>query len=366
MTPPTPLYRAIALSLLLVWFPALAHTTWQDTNKALVDDHTIPRYEHLAQTTSALDQRARELCSAPTDIGIQGTRSAFVDALSAWNSVSHIRFGPVESDRRFYRFQLWPDKRNTGQRQVRQVLADSDDSRLEPAVFAQQTVAIQGLSALEMLLYPTDGLDPNDLTQDGASTFRCRMIQAITSNLAQMAAAVLADWTRGDRPYRLALLEPQPADGLLTDDRLVSAEFLKSMTTQIQLIHDHKLMEPLGPSLESAKPKRAESWRSARSLANICTNLAAVQEVYALGFSPRLGEQPDTVPMDQALAQTMKSVLDACKSHTGTLEDGVRDPDRRPDLENLRDLVGALKARAGRDLADALGLNLGFNSLDGD
>lgn len=348
--------------------------SWRDLNRAVVDGHIIPRYQVLARATSRLEAQVHSLCNGPTETGLALVREGFVTALDAWNGISHIRFGPVESEQRYFRFQLWPDRRGTGQRQVRQLLADQDSARLDPAAFAKDSVAVQGLSALEILLYPDNEAGPADLAAQGENGgtpgYRCRFALAIAGNLAAMAAATLADWTQGAGPYRLALIEPTPGpdqgQGRFADDRAVSAELLKALNTGAQVVRQIKLAGPLGTSDQAANPHKGESWRSRRSLANVCTNLRALEHLYATGFSPRLGTNPETVQIDHGLALTSATAVGACLSQPGTILDEAQTPDQRKALEDLRDLAFALQTRTGRGLADALDLMLGFNSLDGD
>lgn len=347
---------------------------WRDLNRAVVDGHIIPRYQVLARATSNLDTGIRGLCERPTESGLALVRKGFGMTLDAWNGISHIRFGPVETDQRYFRFQLWPDRRGTGQRQVRQLLADQDGARLEPAAFATESVAVQGLSTLELLLFPETDVGLADFASEGGVDYRCRFALTIGRNLAEMAAATLADWTRGPHPYRLTLLEPGLATGAtspasqsrFTDDRAVSAELLKALNTGAQVVHQLKLAEPLGASTEGASSNKAESWRSRRSLANVCTNLRALEHLYATGFAPRLSASTESAEIDQGLALTLAAAVNACLSQPGSLLDEAPSADRRKALEDLRDLAAALQARSGKGLAETLELTLGFNSLDGD
>lgn len=382
MSPTRSAHTLCCLLLLSIAVPATAqHATetgastgtgpdWRDLNRAMVDGHIIPRYGVLAGATSRLDARIRSLCTGPTETGLALVREGFATTLDAWNGIAHIRFGPVESEQRYFRFQLWPDRRGTGQRQVRQLLADQDSARLDPAAFAKDSVAVQGLSALELLLYPVGEVGPADFAGEGGPGYRCRFALAIADNLTAMAAATLADWTQGQGTYRLNLLEPGLApDGgqaRFADDRAVSAELLKALNTGVQVVHQIKLAEPLGTLAQGANPHKSESWRSRRSLANVCTNLRALEHLYATGFAPRLGATPGSVGIDQGLALTLAAAVRACLSQPGTLLDEGQTPDQRKALEDLRDLAFALQTRTGRGLAEALELTLGFNSLDGD
>jgi hypothetical protein len=348
-----------------------------------------------------MDAHLGRLCERPSETGLTLVRRAFIATLDAWSGISHVRFGPVETEQRWYRFQLWPDKRGTGQRQVRQLLADQDRARLDPAVFARDSVAVQGLSALEMLLFPEEEVGVADFAAEGGPSYRCHFAQAIGDNLTEMAGAILADWTQGDQPYRRTLLELAPAQGVpvgpatpgvapsagagagrFSDDQAVSAELLKTLNTGAQVIHELKLPLSAVPATGGTSPRKGEAWRSRRSLANVCTNLRALEHLYATGFALRLRASPEAAEVDQGVALTLAAAVSACLSLPAaaldeplgaaavsgetsdqTLEQAVQ---RRKALEDLRDLAGALQARTGRPLAEQLGLLIGFNSLDGD
>lgn len=347
---------------------------WWAINRAIVEGHIVPRYRLLAQSTAALDAQLQRLCSGPTEVVLDLVRSRFVSALEAWSGVSHIRFGPMETDQRWYRMQFWPDKRGTGPRQLRQLLADQDTSILGTQGLAPQSVAVQGLSALEMLLFPADEVTVTDFGTADAPSYRCLLAAAIGRNLAEMAAAVQSEWTQGERPYRDLLLDPQRAGGpsenpvgpQLTDSRAVSTELLRSLNAAAQVIVELKLSEPLGPNPEAAHPHKAESWRSRRSLANICTNLRALEHLYATGFALLLSESQDSAQIDRDLTRDLTEAVSTCLQMPPTTLDAPPNPEQRATLEGLRTLAASIRTRTGAPLADALQLNLGFNSLDGD
>lgn len=372
---PWPMLALLLLAVAPLSAPVSAETeteprpTWADINRALLDGHVIPRYQVLAQASTDLSAGLDTFCRAPDAVGLRTVRGQFITALDAWNGIAHIVFGPIETEQRLYRFQLWPDKRGTGQKQVRQLLLAADPARLEPAAFTRESVAVQGLSALEVLLFPADEVGLGDFTTDVGPSFRCRFATAIGHNLADMADATLADWTRGDDAYRQVLLQAGSGDGRFADQRAVSGALLQALSTGTQLVHQFKLQEPLGTSAEAAKPRRAESWRSRRSLANVCTNLRALGHLYATGFAPRLAVSGSGAATDRELALTLTAAESACLSQPPDLLDdplNAGQPGPREALEALRDLAGALQTRTGRGLAEELDLPLGFNSLDGD
>lgn len=357
------------LALWLILSPlgtAAADDGWRALNQAVIAGHVIPRYQALARAHAGLRAQVDLLCGAPDVATLDLARAHFAIALDAWNAISHIRFGPIQSDQRFFRFQLWPDKRGTGERQVRGFLAAADESLLEPGAFYSQSVAVQGLSALELLLFPVDSVSLEDLAPGAEAGFRCRFAQAITRNLSAMSESVSADWTGGEASYALRLAR-LPADGVpFGSDADLAGVFLNSLATQVQVIAGPKLADPLGASAEEASPRRADSWRSARDLANVCTNLRAVGHLYDTGFAQRLRATPETRGRDGQVSRALAGALHACLEQPVTLSEGASDPAARAGLTRLRDRVEALRVTTGSALADDLDLTLGFNSMDGD
>lgn len=63
---------------------------------AAVQDHILPRYAHLTEMTS-------DLVAAGCD-----AQAAWEDAAEAWIAVSHLRFGPSETDNRAFALAFWP------------------------------------------------------------------------------------------------------------------------------------------------------------------------------------------------------------------------------------------------------------------
>jgi predicted lipoprotein len=129
-----------------------------------------------------------------------------------------------------------------------------------------------------------------------------------------------------------------------------------------------KLEAPLGTSLDQAKPKRAENWRSALSLPGIRANLETARAVYESpsGFGDTLQVLAEEDQLDQALRRGFSRAfaqLDAVKLPLPT---AVEDPAARAQLEALLAEIKGLRLLVSQELAPALGLLVGFNAMDGD
>src|SRR6185369_15160323 len=89
--------------------------------------------------------------------GLTSVQDGWRHAMDAWLAASIVQFGPIHDDNRRLRIEFWPDANNNVSRSVQQVLARDDE--LTPATLAGQSVAAQGLSAYEQLVFAADGDD---------------------------------------------------------------------------------------------------------------------------------------------------------------------------------------------------------------
>ncbi len=335
-------------------------------NVGLATQHVLPRYEALAGATAILDREAAAFCTAPGAAGLDGLRGRFRDALAAWMGVQHLRFGPVQFLLRYDRFAFWPDKRNTGGRHLNKLLAERDPAALEARAFARGSVAVQGFTALERLLF---GKDATALAgADEAAAFRCRVLRTIAGNLAQMSSGTLDGWRNGEGAYLRILEAPGEDNAYYRDDKEATLDFFKAFHGSLQMIADLKLARPLGGEAAKAKPRRAEFWRSESALANIQANLRALDDLYggAAGFSTFVIAVAGDDALDQALRAGLKAALSAAGEIEPPLSAALGDAGERPKVERLLAEVRGLQALATERLAAALDIPVGFNAFDGD
>ncbi|WP_230969983.1 imelysin family protein [Nitrogeniibacter aestuarii] len=337
--------RLIALLLAPLAIAVARAETPDDFVERTTTAHIQPAYTQLAGTTATLQSAAKAFCARPSGATLDATRQAFAPAFIAWQGAQHIRFGAVQLFMREYRFDLWPDKHGTVGKHLVRLTADvgKDPSVLEPDAFANGTVAVQGFSAMERLLYG-EGIDRYDAPGFDA---RCKVLSTIGENLATMSADIVRNWAT-----------PSPPEDAAERD----GELLGSINTELERVVAQKLALPLGSELKYARGTRAEGWRSGLSLAAIRENLNATRALYRVGYKARA----KAVGLDGKLEKAWAAALDALEAIGKPLDEAVADPVERPKVETLRARVSELKTMVGSDLAPALDLTLGFNNLDGD
>ncbi len=322
--------RALILTLLLS-SPAVA-----DVPQA-VNDHILPGYAAFSGATAALSDMAMGTCDAAM------LQPAWQSAFDAWLGIAHIRLGPVEEDGRALAIAFWPDPKGLGAKQQAAMMASADPMGLDPVAFADASVAVRGLTALERLLYPEA-----PLTGD----YACTLLATTAADLAQTARDIEAGWQGG-------FAETVLTAGLAGNARFLSETEAKQalftqLITGIEFIKDARIGRPLG-TFDAPRPDRAEARASGRAQANILASLTALR-AYALTLDP--GATRTAAAFDRALmaARVMPDPTLA----------SITDPQVWLKLDILRGEVQVLQDTAIDEIGRALGVGVGFNAADGD
>ena len=355
------------IGLILVWVTSasraeeIAPTDYARVNAALVETHALPRYERLAVATNSFAGAAETFCAGASDADHERLRAGFHDTMDAWMGVQHLRFGPVESFTRAYRFYFWPQARGKAVDAVAElVAAGEEDERL--ARIDRSNVAVQGLLAVEVLLYDERYLGAGDGPRG------CGLLGAVTANMRTMAAGILADWREGDAPFARLLTMPGPDNPYVEDHAAGTLAFFQSLHDSLQLIHDVKLKPVIGASAQQVRPVLAESRLSGRSQRSIVVTLKALQALFLGEGSAGLGDLSAIADpkLDRLMRKAFRLTLATARSVDSPVEEAAADPALRPQVEKLATQVQALKQIVRDRLAPALGLAVGFNALDGD
>lgn len=355
----------LGLALVLTAWPLQAGAQAIDyagLNAAVVETYVLPRYEVFAERTAALDSSLEDAC-ADGRLEAAESAAAYNAAMDAWMDVQHLRFGPAMLFLRYDRLEFWPDKRGVVRRHLAQLLSERDPKALEPQTFANGSVAVQGFPALERLMF-----DSGESVR--TTPFGCRLVTAIGRNLKSIAAGLLADWRDGEDAYARVVEGAAGGNEKYFDTKEAALEFAKALRGALLLVEDYKLGHPLGDDPKAARAKRAESWRSSRSLRNIRHNLEAARALYqetgAVSFSSLLRAQPQGAELDTAIRGSLARLAAAVEAEPDSLAAALEAPDGWQRLDALRVEAGQLMQLLSGPLSQVLGLPIGFNSYDGD
>ncbi|MDF3858341.1 imelysin family protein [Achromobacter denitrificans] len=352
------LAAAVALTAAAPW--AAAAGLPADLGERLARDYARPAVAKMAEAASALDGELRGWCAQPAAAGAARVGEAFEKLALAWSGVEILRFGPLVQANRYERLAFWPDTRGVMPKQVQALIAAQDEALLAPGALAGRSVAVQGLPALEYVLYGEPGL----LGQSGAPGFAyaCGYARAVAANVAAISRDVARAWSaEGDFGRQFA--RPQAGNDLYRDPQEVAAEAMKALSTGLQFARDVKIAPVLGDSAAAARPKRAAFWRSKLSTRLLAANVDGLKAFYLAGAYPL---PAGDAWMDASMRGELGSIAQTLRAVPVPLEEALAQEEGRRLLTLAALTLKNAKAIVDQDLAPALGVMIGFNALDGD
>jgi predicted lipoprotein len=349
--------RFVAAGLCSLFAGAVAaqpNTNWTEVNLAVTDAHVIPSYNAFATAAEELKAQAGSFCAAISAESLAGLQAQFHTAMDGWQSVQHIQFGPITYFNWNFRIQYWPDDNGTGTRQLNALIAAKDPAVLDTDAFDRQSVGVQGLQALEDLLF-----DDTSLADLQADPYRCQVVQTIAANIAEIASGVAERWQSEFR----ATVENADERGFFESAEDATIDYLKALVEPVRRLQEQKLQAVLGETPEAARVRRAESWRSERTLRNVKLNVAALEQEFT-SSEPALSSvlnEADIELIDAAFAK----VIGALDAQPDSLDAALAAEGGHAALLQVAQELDALYEAMEAALKNT-DLYLGFNSLDGD
>ncbi|MCA1490968.1 imelysin family protein [Sinorhizobium alkalisoli] len=329
-----------------------------------VDDFILPGYRDLSQSTAALAQAGGALCEAPSVAILDAARSAFTDVVGKWSAVEIIRLGPALEQNRFERFLFYPDRKSTGLKQVQAILAKGDESATDIESLRIKSVAVQGLGALEYVLYGTG----SEALSGGEGGFRCRYGRAIATNLETIARELLAAWESPDG-IQAAWKRPGPDNPLFRDDREAATELLGILVHSVEMVKDQRLRPFYAGTVDGRpgrnNPKLAIYWRSGNTMASLSANFRGLQALFNLAGMENL-LPADSRSIAGSVDFLLKTLARAADRVDGPIDAALADGRRRATLDFIALNTADLLDRLNRDFGGAIGLGAGFSFADGD
>jgi predicted lipoprotein len=357
--------RALLVALLFMT-PAVAQspvvpTTPDRVAERAVDGFIRHWFNRFAEAAFALEISLPALCEEPSSEALAEARERFLDAVGGFGRVSFLSFGPLVADNRFERLLLWPDPRGIALRQVQQVLADMPDDALDPDALAGKSVALQGFNALEYVLFGTGAEE--ELTAE-ANSYRCRYGDAVGTAIRRVAEEISDEWHAADGISR-RLMAPAASDPDYRSVREVLEELVGALSHGAEGVRDTQLLPFIGRDGAAPKPRSAPLWRSNGTLVLVASTLRGIVDfAHASGIAEAAGEQGPF--LSNAIAFEGENVTRAEAVITGSVEEAVKDPAQLQGYKYLVILTQSLQSLIGEQLSAALGLSVGFSSLDGD
>lgn len=329
-----------------------------------VDGFIIPGYRDLSRATANLAERSAALCKTPSAAALEETRSAFSDVVRQWSTIEIIRLGPALEQNRFERFLFYPDRKSTGLKQVQAILAKHDESATQVESLKAKSVAVQGLGALDYVLYGTGA----ETLEGEDGSFRCRYGMAIAQNLAAIAGELLQAW-ESPGGIQSAWKAPGPDNPLFRDDREAATELLGVLVHSVEMIKDQRLRPfydgALDGKADRGRPKLAIYWRSGNTMTSIAGNLRGLQSLFnTAGMETLL--PADSRSIAGSVNFLFKALISTTERIEGPIDAVLADQKQRSRLDFIALNTADLLDRLNRDFGGAIGLGAGFSFADGD
>lgn len=355
--------RALAAAFLCFTLAMPAAHAYQASDTVIsdaIEGFIQPAYGKLVEATGTLGKSLATLCAAPSDDNLDAARRQFSKTTATWSEIEIIRFGPITERNRLERILFWPDRKGTGLKQVQAALADKDETATDAARLAQKSVAMQGLGALEFVLF---GTGADDLA-GAEGTYRCAYGKAISGNIATIATDVDAAW-RDDKGFAAQWTHPGAENPLYRNATEAITELLEVYVNGLELVRDVRVNGFLGKDAASDKPKQALYWRSQGTSASLGGNISGMKALFdASRFGSLLPDDFQWVA--QSIGFEFTNAQNAAAAVTGPIDAALADAEKRGKLGYFGVVTSSLSELFGTRLAGALGLTAGFSSLDGD
>ncbi len=342
--------------------PAMAqlHPTGRAVITQAIEQAIRPGFADFAAETAALKSDLGWLCKSPSGTTYSAARAQFGKVVLAWSRIELYRFGPLLADNRSDRILFWPDRKGIALKQVQAILATEDKTAIAPDTLKQKSVAVQGLGALEFALFGTG----SEELKSANGAFRCNYAGAIAVNMAATAADMNAEWSDPDG-ISARMIRPSDTDPQYRSNDEVLEELVGVMAHGVEAIRDQRILPFLGRDGEAPKPKSALFWRSNYTVPSILANFEGLRTLLVGSDIWEYAPTEQFFIGEQAMAEFDSIAIDG-SGVTGTVEQAVADPAQHDLLGNIVISSQVLGKLTGEDLPAALGLSVGFSSLDGD
>ncbi len=338
-----------------------------ELGRQMLESHIRPTYRTLAASFAKLRATTQDVCAdgAASSNELDRLNIAYRNAVLSWARASHLRFGPVTEQNRYERIVFWPDRKGRGRKQVRKHLRSGTEGlqpKLDSTMLSRKSVALQGLTALEIILY---GTRANSKRVDKLGSFACSYAGAIGDNLEVIARDVSKSWdTNGTWSQRW--LSAEQGNRIYLSQLEVTREFAHSFLQGMEELRSRHLIAPLGFVKQRLgrvyRPLFAASGLSTTYLRGGVTGLQHMFDVGGLGKALRQFDALQTSTVEWQFREALKAAKELDANPMGSL---TQDPTREhaismgfPMKSIMFHVSGLLKQHAS--------LSLGFNASDGD
>lgn len=321
--------------------PAMAATEAQfrDMNNRFLSDYLQGASTRFVQATANLSKAMTARCSDATVSIKQPLRAA----VTAGAGLTVLHLPVLETESRNARILFHPDPRSIAGRQLRRLM--NSETTIE--TMQGKSVALVGLGTLDRLLGRLD--EPRV----------CTIAMAVATELARTAQ----DISSAVPVFAQAVRNAGADNPLYRDQAEAAGKIIGSFATSIAAMRDLTVQPMLGESPERSRWKAAPLRRTENTFAYLQAQAAAM--VAMLEAIKPQGEG-DVDRATSALRFELSNVARQLGAAAAPVEEIATGEDGRGRLAALIFGLNGAEQAASRGLMQALGLQSGFNALDGD
>lgn len=300
--------------------------------------------------TEGLLLESQTFCERPSPARLTQVKTAWLHAMQQWAGIESVAFGPLIERRSARQLNAWP---------VRPKLLEPLLASKTPLTEAQTSglgLSARGLPAVEWLLYPTPSIKVS--AYNGR---RCELLQALSQQLVQEAQALNQAWPGFAAGWGKAV-EVSRSEA----EQTALSDWLNLIIASVDQLKARKLNKLLAAREQGEVREHLEAWRSQQSLNLLKLNLASLEQALATAPDALLPYlQVNRLPIAaEELQNQLNALRQAQQPLTGSLP--VRVAKQPAQVQALQQQVQALQILLEHRVAEALGVDLGFNVSDGD
>lgn len=345
------------------------NSEFTDYLTSLADKHILPAYQLLHTDAVKMQQETSRFCGLgnATESDLAKVQSAWGEVNKAWQRIQWLGQGLMGEDNRNFRMQFWPDGNDAVPRGVEGLLSATET--VDAAYVANRNVGGQGLPALELLLFSADPAD--SLLTASDKDKRCEVTQAIAQNVLNVSNEVLTGWQASGGNFRQSLINGAAPFSSTTD---AIEELVTNWLERLERVKDEKLMLPLGAGSPGV-PQLAEHYLSDQSLQSIVLNLRSFKQVYqggdgsGKGFDDILANFLQQEAINTQMLEAIDGLIsdaEGMQTRYNSFNAMLADAQGRAELQAMIDKLRVLRDVLTSSFVQALDINIGFNSNDGD
>lgn len=316
----------------------------------------IYRPLHFAFADSAQEWAVEvsDLCEQRPTSSVYKMQLRFAKLVELYAAIELYRVGPLLEDNLQNRIFYWPDKRRVGQRQLRSLMTSVSSQSLSVEALANKSVAVQGFTALERLLFKPE-------YQPIETDPQCRLIPVIVSNIARMANELSTAW-HADSEFVQSLLTPKADSQYFRSFEEIQRNVFTQAKVGLDVVLDGKL-RPLLSNDPKVMPQ-TPLWVSQRTVSMLTGNLKGLRALLLDSGLLRGTRFEDEFRIE---FDYIDHVLLELKPLMYYVEpEGQLRPEIKVLMHKLAAVVSGVRFTLTTEVSNELGMRAGFNSEDGD